>query len=337
MGAQKVFGIGLSRTATMSLTSALRALGFPALHFPSDARTRDEIYRYFEAVDDARDARLELSILAEYDALTDIPVCCTYQGLDRAYPGSRFILTRRDKDAWLRSCERFWSQMVMPFIEANSGSDFVRYLCAINTRVYGRVCFDQAAFSRAYDEYHAGVRDYFRDRPGQLLTLDVAAGEGWEKLAPFLDRPIPDEPFPMENRLRPPHEAAGDGHTAAQDLSTDPRIASVQTYADAFRARDLAACMAWYADDALLALPNRQIRGYRAIEEWHREAFSSRGRLDHLEHIAPADDGVTMEVILSLSLLRVARIKIRGQLAVIFDADQRKITQVRFKFREFMR
>ena len=318
----------------MSLTSALKTLGFSAFHFPFDARTQQEIYCYF---DGAPTAPLELSILAEYDALTDIPVCCTYQGLDRAYPGSRFILTVRDKDAWLRSCERFWGQMVMPFIEANAGSDFERYLSFINTKVYGRVCFDRAAFAQVYDAYHAGVHAYFRDRPDQLLTLDVTGGEGWEKLAPFLDRPIPDEPFPMENRLRLPQEATSDdaGRPAAV-TGANPRIAWVQTYADAFQARDLAACMAWYAPDALLELPNRQIRGYRAIEEWHREAFSSRGRLDQLGRIEPTDDGVTTELTLSVSLLRVARIKIRGQLEVSFDGDD-KITRVRFKFREFLR
>jgi hypothetical protein len=38
----KVFGIGLSRTGSMSLTEALTILGFRALHFPADPVTQRE-------------------------------------------------------------------------------------------------------------------------------------------------------------------------------------------------------------------------------------------------------------------------------------------------------
>ena len=37
---------------------------------------------------------------------------------------------------------------------------------------------------------------YFRNRPADLLVINIAEGEGFEKLAPFLSRPIPAEPFP---------------------------------------------------------------------------------------------------------------------------------------------
>jgi 3'(2'), 5'-bisphosphate nucleotidase len=35
-----------------------------------------------------------------------------------------------------------------------------------------------------------------------LLVLDITAGEGWEKLCPFLGKPIPDIPFPKANVTR---------------------------------------------------------------------------------------------------------------------------------------
>jgi hypothetical protein len=40
------------------------------------------------------------------------------------------------------------------------------------------------------------VREHFADRPGDLLVLDITAGEGWDRLCPFLGLPEPGVPFP---------------------------------------------------------------------------------------------------------------------------------------------
>jgi Sulfotransferase domain/UDP-glucoronosyl and UDP-glucosyl transferase len=86
---RKVFGIGLSRTGTSSLTQALNILGYKAIHFPHDNVTRAELYRFFAS----GSGRLSLSLLQEADAITDTPACCVYKALDQGYPGSKFILT----------------------------------------------------------------------------------------------------------------------------------------------------------------------------------------------------------------------------------------------------
>ncbi len=70
----KVFGIGLSRTGTTTLTTALQKLGYKALHFPSDGATQNELYGFFSS--DSQFIRL--SALEHYDAITDTPVCCTF-------------------------------------------------------------------------------------------------------------------------------------------------------------------------------------------------------------------------------------------------------------------
>jgi hypothetical protein len=44
------------------------------------------------------------------------------------------------------------------------------------------------------------VRQFFADKPaGKLLELAICEGEGWEKLCPFLDVPVPAVPFPVKN------------------------------------------------------------------------------------------------------------------------------------------
>jgi hypothetical protein len=62
------------------------------------------------------------------------------------------------------------------------------------------VHFDRPLFSAAYDRHHQDVLGYFRGREGDLLVLNICAGEGWERLSPFLGREVPQDPFPWENR-----------------------------------------------------------------------------------------------------------------------------------------
>lgn len=192
----KVFGIGLSRTGTTSLTDALHLLGYSAVHFPQDAVTRAEVYRSLAC----RPASVSLSVLQEADALTDIPVCCLYQALDRGYPGSKFILTVREKHAWLRSCETFWRRHVESAARVVPDGPIIQYMRAMDTHLYGTFAYEAEGFSRAYDRYCAEVLEYFKDRPEDLLILDITTGQGWNELAPFLGLAIPQLPFPWENR-----------------------------------------------------------------------------------------------------------------------------------------
>lgn len=90
---QKVFGLGLSRTGTASLGHALNLLGVKTIHYPHDERT----------FADLRNANYRLHILDDYQGIVDIPVCPYYPQLDEVYPGSKFILTVREKNSWLTS------------------------------------------------------------------------------------------------------------------------------------------------------------------------------------------------------------------------------------------
>ena len=47
-----------------------------------------------------------------------------------------------------------------------------------------------------FEQYNNSVIDFFKDKPGQLLVLNIPGGDGWEKLCPFLNLPIVDEKFP---------------------------------------------------------------------------------------------------------------------------------------------
>jgi hypothetical protein len=195
-GTGKIFAIGLSRTGTSSITRALELLGYSVVHFPHDEMSRTEIGNYIR-----NPVRLlKLSLLNDVDALTDTPVSVTYRALDRTYPASRFILTTRDKSAWLDSCRAYWDQVLQPLLK-NRDEEAAAYICLINKAVYGIEHYDPVVFSAAYDRHIASVQQYFKSRQSDFLTIDICNGEGWPQLCNFLQlRPL-DEPFPHENEL----------------------------------------------------------------------------------------------------------------------------------------
>jgi len=179
---RKVFGIGLSRTGAQTLNDSLEILGYRS---------------HFVVIDDDLDL-----ILPEFDALTHFPLVERYEELDRRFPGSQFILTVREREPWLQSCE-----YRITLAAANASTATLDLL----QRVYGTVSFDRELFNATYDRYHRQVQDYFEGRGSSLLVLDICAGEGFEKMCPFLGKKIPTQPFPynMQNSrkgLQRPHQ-----------------------------------------------------------------------------------------------------------------------------------
>jgi 3'(2'), 5'-bisphosphate nucleotidase len=100
----------------------------------------------------------------------------------------------RDADPWLASCRKQFTRT-----HAESQSEAHRRLF---TDLYGTDVFDEKRFADGYRRFVEGVRDHFANRTNDLLILDVSAGEGWEKLCGFLERPVPDVPFPKANVTR---------------------------------------------------------------------------------------------------------------------------------------
>jgi hypothetical protein len=66
--------------------------------------------------------------------------------------------------------------------------------------LYETVVYDREKFIAAYNRHYEDVRRYFADRPNDLLEMDITKGDGWEKLCPFLELPIPDKPFRKANK-----------------------------------------------------------------------------------------------------------------------------------------
>lgn len=181
-----VFGIGMHKTATTSLHHALGILGYDCWHW-SSAHAAKAIWR--EMNNEGRSATLD-----GYHAATDLPIPLLYQQLDKAYPGSRFVLTVRDDREWLASVRKHFDPTQNRW---RRGWDNDPFSNRIHRILYGRMDFDAETMLARYQRHNAEVREYFRDRPGDLL---ITNGAGWRELCPFLDVPMPDVPYPHANR-----------------------------------------------------------------------------------------------------------------------------------------
>jgi len=176
----KIFGIGLSKTGTTSLANALELLGY---------RTKDYIGVTKYVQGDV--CCIDLDTIDKNNALTDTPIPSFYRELDVRYPGSKFILTVRDRASWARSCKKQFTQRLAEIQNDAHKRLFID--------LYGTDVFDEAKFVGGYESFVKGVLEYFANRPNDLLVMDITGGEGWEELCRFLGRPMPDVPFPKAN------------------------------------------------------------------------------------------------------------------------------------------
>jgi Sulfotransferase domain/N-terminal domain of galactosyltransferase len=188
----RVFGIGMHKTATSSLHAAFKILGFDSFHWNTNRKSWD-IWNEMRTLGRS-------PTVARYYALCDNPIPIFFKELDAAYPGSKFILTLREESNWLKSVEGLFDPKINPYYDW----DKQPYSHQIHESLYGRRDFDAPTMLARYRKHNEDVLDYFKNRPGSLLTMDMDfgwpyrndGGAGWPELCGFLEKPIPREPYP---------------------------------------------------------------------------------------------------------------------------------------------
>lgn len=175
-GEQKIFCVGLPKTATTSLSQSLNILGYKTRGFAP--ALLDDVGQW--------NFNLIKSELRQADAFRDMPWCFLYRELHEMCPNARFILTLRDEQSWISSFVRHFGDRSMPVLKKGMGTD----------APLGKEAF----FLEAYRKHNQAVMEYF-SKNSSFLVLDASQGLGWDKLCHFLGDPIPDREFPM---LRPP-------------------------------------------------------------------------------------------------------------------------------------
>lgn len=174
----KIFCLGLSKTATTSLTDALEIIGFRAAHW--------NYTRYvFQYTDNG--IEIDFEKFREHDAFADTPIARIYPELDREFPGSKFILTVRDVSRWEKSFSNQFGKGTPD-----------RFSARLHLDLYGTDSYEREMCVAAFNRHTEEVLKYFSGREQDLLVMDITRGDGWDKLCPFLGRPVPDVNFPIK-------------------------------------------------------------------------------------------------------------------------------------------
>lgn len=175
-----IVGVGFQKTGTSTLREALIIL---------DYRVKDTSSRALIPILRGNWNFL-LKMLADYDAVEDTPWFMIYKELDRLVPNSKFILTIRDEVAWYKSVKKHVGDL----------------RSAQHEWIYGRgkglPKDDKDNTIAVYQRHNQEVMAYFKDRQDDLLIIDFTKGEKWEKLCQFLNKDIPEQPFPHYNQTK---------------------------------------------------------------------------------------------------------------------------------------
>ncbi len=174
----KVFAVGFHKTGTKSIGAALAVLGYRVAGQFGVNHPRISEIALAEALKRAK----------HFDAFQDNPWPILFRQLDSQFPGSRFILTLRPSDSWIESVVRHFGTRSTTMREWIYGAGSPRG--------------SEQIYIERYQQHNREVRNYFRDRPGDLLTMRITEGNGWEALCPFLGMNIPARGFPHVNAGR---------------------------------------------------------------------------------------------------------------------------------------
>ncbi len=173
---KKIFCIGFHKTGTKSMASALRILGYRVTG-PNGVKDKNISSNVYSMAYD---------LVGKYDAFQDNPWPIIFKELDIKYPNSKFILTIRDSDSWIKSQVGHFGIKETP----------------MRKWIYGFGCPEgnEEIYIKRFEFHNNEVLNYFKYRSKDFLVLDIPKGDGWEKLCQFLGDKIPNYPFPHANK-----------------------------------------------------------------------------------------------------------------------------------------
>jgi len=206
----RIIGAGLGRSGTRSLHEALTMLGYRSLHF-DQTRLNDVLI--------GAESKPDFRRYDDVDAVTDLPASWFYRELFAAYPDSKVILTVRDPEEWWRSILAHFTyysvredsrmkHKIGKFLGLRGlmEDDYHQFRRRLRNLVYGSPTPKEFLYKKRFaDHNNLVIATIPADR---LLIMDVCAGDGWEKLCPFLSVPIPNTPFPHAHAHRADRENA---------------------------------------------------------------------------------------------------------------------------------
>ncbi|XP_076811979.1 uncharacterized protein LOC143458952 [Clavelina lepadiformis] len=219
----KVICAGAPKTGTKSLARALRILGYDAVYDVEEAAE----FGFEEWEDLMKNRQPDMRVLLDtvysnnVEAVVDMPHSYFFDRFLERWPDAKVILSIRDEDEWFRSFKGMVDRAAKeyPFISlfrslAPSVNRLIEWNVWLMRVTVGIEKPDAFVWKTWYRRHNKFVQ--VTVPPQQLLEYRVK--EGWAPLCKFLDKPIPKDDFPFENK-------AGIAHNIANKLMQDTWIA----------------------------------------------------------------------------------------------------------------
>jgi hypothetical protein len=187
-----VIGAGFGRTGTLSMKSALEQLGFGPCHHMVEVNANAAQRDIWRALAGGGKADWEAAF-SGYRSCVDWPAAYYWRELSAYYPQAKIILTTRSSESWFESV----SKTIFPSVRRSEDIDSLG-VKLIGETIFRGILDDKDHAIAIYERNIADVKTAF----GSDRLLTYAAGDGWAPLCRFLDRPIPDVPYPQSNSLR---------------------------------------------------------------------------------------------------------------------------------------
>jgi len=207
----KIICAGFPKTGTKSMAKALRELGYIVHDFEEhvDLHLDD----YLDFLEGRKDSKELMEAYREIDAVVDQPVCTMWNVFYKHYPNAKVILMERESsDGWHQSYSKMlnyyndnYKSCAEAYLHWFSGTQYkfrrftqhcmVRSAAMFDHFTEGNTKWSKENWIYQYEMHNAAVR--YTVPAEQLLVFQT--GEGWDRLCEFLDKPVPDIPFPREN------------------------------------------------------------------------------------------------------------------------------------------
>lgn len=198
--ALKVIGAGFGRTGTLSLKTALEQLGYFRCHHMLEVLGNPEQVELWDQIGKGAEPDWD-QVFADFEAAVDFPSAAYWREIAEYYPDAKVILTTRSFESWHKSARETiwavtasmpaWVKLMIP--KARTMNRMTRN--TIWARVFHGRFEDYEYARKVFEDHEAAVKAAIP--PERLLVFEPK--QGWGPLCAFLDKPVPDEPFPHIN------------------------------------------------------------------------------------------------------------------------------------------
>ena len=213
----QIIGAGFGRTGTKSLQLALETLGYgKCYHMEALLRNPEGVKHWTDAYNETP---VNWNALFEgYNSIVDFPGSMYYKELHNYYPEAKVILSVRDPESWYQSALKtiyafdpgpaikIKLLLKMPF--SSTARNLFKVIQLNEKSIWKK--FFEGKFedkANAINKFNRHIEEVKQTIPeNQLLIFE--AKDGWQPLCEFLNKPIPETPYPRSNKGENFHEWA---------------------------------------------------------------------------------------------------------------------------------